>query len=183
MSVQVAKRPFTVDEYYRMAESGILTEHDHVELINGEILAMSPIGSHHAGCVKRLNNILSTHLKENAIVSVQDPIYIDQYSEPEPDIAVLKPRSDFYTQHHPVPQDVLLIIEVSDITLKYDREVKLPLYAKAGIPEVWIVNLVEDRIEIYTQPAQDLYKQQRIYKKEDTLTLLDQTFSAGDILG
>src|ERR671938_544657 len=141
MSVQVAKRCFSVDEYYRMGEAGILTEDDRVELIEGEIIEMSPIGSRHAACVNRLNTLLGRHLRQTAIVSVQNPIRLDAYSEPEPDVALLRPRADYYESGHPTPADALLIVEVADTSADYDRIIKLPLYAKAGIPEAWLVDL------------------------------------------
>lgn len=162
MTVAVSKRTFNVREYYRMAEAGILTEDDRVELIKGEIIAMSPIGSKHAGCVNRLNTLLSNHLKKNAVVSVQNPIHLDDYSEPQPDLAILKPRNDFYAQSHPQPADVLVVIEVADTTLTYDREVKLPLYAKVEIPEVWIVNLEENIVEVYTEPANEKFQHMQL---------------------
>lgn len=182
MSVALVRHQFTVEDYYQIVELGLLKENDQVELINGEIIHMSPIGSYHSGCVKRLNKILNALLNQKAIISVQDPVRIDRFSEPEPDIAVLKLRDDFYTSSHPTPQDVLLIIEISDTTLQYDREIKLPLYAKAGIPEVWIVNIKEERIEVHTQPAKDIYKLQRIVQQEDELSILDHTIAAADIL-
>src|SRR5437870_5978990 len=137
MAVEIAKRCFNVAEYYRMAEAGILTEEDHVELIDGEIVAMSPVGSRHAACVKRLNRILGRRVGDLVVVGVQDPIGLDDYSEPEPDISLLRPRADFYSEAHPIPSDVLMIIEVADSSDLYDREVKVPLYARAGIPETW----------------------------------------------
>jgi len=152
MTVAISKRIFSVAEYHQMVDAGILTENDKIELINGEFITMSPIGSKHASCVKRLNTLLSNQLQDDAIISVQDPIQADEYSEPEPDLAVLKPRADFYADGHPQPSDVLIVIEVSDSTLGFDKEVKLPLYAKAGIPEAWVINLPENTVEIYTTP-------------------------------
>jgi Uma2 family endonuclease len=169
MTVEVSKRTFNVAEYNQMVKAGILTENDQVELINGEIIAMSPVGSRHASCVKRLNILLGKQLKENFILSVQDPIQLDDYSEPEPDLAVLKPRPDFYAEAHPRPDDVLMIIEVSDTTLDYDQEIKIPLYAKAGIPEVWIINLQENTVEIYTTPQTGLYRKVEFFKSDDRL--------------
>src|SRR5438132_2658257 len=105
MAVEIAKRCFNVTEYYRMAEAGILTDDDHVELIDGEIVAMSPVGSRHAACVRRLNRLLERHISHSALVSVQNPIALDDYSEPEPDVALLRPRADFYADAHPAPGD------------------------------------------------------------------------------
>ncbi len=158
-------RAFTVDEYYRMADSGILTEDDRVELIKGEIVQMTPIGSRHGACVDQLNQILSFHLDRRAIVRVQGPVRLDEYSEPEPDIALLTPRDDFYAESHPCPEDVLLIVEVADASVRYDREVKIPLYAKAGIPEVWLVNLQDKCVEIYMSPSGSDYEDVRRFKE------------------
>ena len=169
MSVQVEKWFFTVDEYHRMSEAGILSETDRVELIDGEIIKMSPIGKRHAACVKRLNSALNRKVSDYAIVSVQDPVRLDDYSEPEPDIALLKPRDDFYAQALLTAEDVLLIIEVADPSVEYDRDVKLPLYAKAGIPETWLANIREDRIETYSEPANGVYQKVRLVNREGSI--------------
>jgi Uma2 family endonuclease len=158
MSVQIEKRTFTVAEYERMGEAGILSENDRVELIEGEIIEMSPIGKRHAACVGRLNRALTLLLQHVALVWTQNPIWLSDDSEPQPDIVVLKLRDDFYENSLPTPDDVLLLIEVSDTTLEYDRQIKLPLYARAGVPEVWIVNLVEEVVETYSQPSGDSYR-------------------------
>ena len=122
MTMQPQKRPFTVGEYYRMAEAAILTEEDRVELIAGQIVAMSPIGSRHAACVKRLNLLLGKMVGDSMLIGVQDPIALDAYSEPEPDLVLLRPRADFYADAHPVAADVLLAVEVADTSAEYDRE-------------------------------------------------------------
>lgn len=158
MSVQIAKHWFTVAEYERMGAAGILPADDRVELIAGDIIEMSPIGKRHAACVGRLTQALGLSLQRKAIIWVQNPIQIDDHSEPQPDIAILKPRADFYEQSLPTPADVLLVIEVSDTTLEYDRQIKLPLYAHAGIPEVWLVNLPAEQLDTYAQPAGDTYQ-------------------------
>ncbi|HEY0547484.1 MAG TPA: Uma2 family endonuclease [Pyrinomonadaceae bacterium] len=186
MSYQIAKRRFSVDEYYRMAEAGILTEDDRVELIEGEIIEMSPIGSRHAGCVNRLTAMLTRQLGDAAVVAVQNPVRIDDYSEPEPDLAVLKPRDDFYTKGHPKPDDVLLVVEVADSSVEFDRNKKLPLYAGANIPEVWLVNLPQDMIEIYTQPVDGTYREIRLVKRGEAVvskTISNLTLEADAVLG
>ena len=152
MGTQVSTKKFTVYDFHRMGEAGILSEDDRVELLEGEIIEMTPIGSRHAACVSRLNRILTSQLGPTAIVSVQNPIRLNDRSEPQPDIALLKPRPDFYAEAHPKPDDILLVIEVADTSVELDRETKLPLYAKAGIPEVWIVALTQRSVEIYRQP-------------------------------
>jgi Uma2 family endonuclease len=170
MSVQIEKWVFTVDEYHRMSEAGILSEDDRVELVEGEIIKMSPIGKYHAACVKRLNSVLNRRAGEYVIISVQDPIRLDDYSEPEPDIALLKVRNDFYAQELPSAEDVLLIIEVADTSVEYDKTVKLPLYGKGGIPEAWLANIREDRVEVYTQLVSGIYQKVRIARRGESLS-------------
>ena len=136
-----------------MAEAGILTEKDRVELLNGEIIALPPIGSWHAGHVNRFNRILLPALLQRAVVSIQGPVRLSDESEPEPDVMLLKPREDDYTGGHPGPEDVLLLIEVADTSVEYDRGTKLSAYARAGIREVWILIRAERRIYVYTGPS------------------------------
>ncbi len=155
MSVQVAK--FTVGQYDRMIEAGVFPPGYRAELIEGEIIEMSPIGPRHAACVGRLTRLFSRLLDE-PIVWVQNPVRLDDSSEPEPDICVLKPRADFYGESLPTPADVLLLVEVSDSTLEFDRRRKLPLYARSLVPEVWIVNLTDERIETFAEPAGGDYR-------------------------
>ena len=186
MTTQPQKRPFTVGEYYRMAETDILTEEDRVELIAGQIVAMSPIGSHHAACVKRLNVLMGKMVGDSMLIGVQDPITLDAYSSPEPDLVLLRPRADFYAEAHPSAVDVLLAVEVSDTSADYDREVKLPLYAQAGLPEVWLIDLQKSRIEVYARPQGDAY-QQRVEVTADatftSLTIPQLALAAADVLG
>lgn len=170
MSFQVARRYFTVAEYRRMAEAGIIAEDDRVELIEGEILRMSPIGSLHASCVKRLNSLLGDLVRGAAIVSVQDPIQLNDFSEPEPDIALLRPRADFYAQAHPMAADVLLLIEIADTSIEYDRSVKLPMYARAEIMETLIANLPADTVEAYAEPINGSYQRTRLYKRGESFS-------------
>jgi Uma2 family endonuclease len=162
MSIQLARRPFTTAEYHRLIGAGILTEDDRVELLDGEIIKMAPIGPGHAGCVNRLAELLREKIQKLAIVSVQNPIELSKYSEPQPDIALLRRRADFYAKSHPSPEDVLLAIEVADTTLEGDREVKIPSYARAGICESWLVDLPNGRIEVHSQPAGGIYQEIRI---------------------
>jgi Uma2 family endonuclease len=186
MSVQYQKHHFNVDEYYRMAEVGLLSADDRVELIEGEIVEMSPIGSTHGGTVKRSSAFLNRKLGNNVIVSVQDPIHLNDFSEPQPDLALLKPRKDFYSKSHPRPEDVLVVIEVADTSLDYDRNVKLPLYARAGIPEAWLMVLSKDVIEVHSQPRNGKYQKVQRVKRGKTLTSLTiPTFSCKveDLLG
>jgi Uma2 family endonuclease len=185
MATLVTKRRFTVWEYHRLAEVGILREDDRVELLEGEIFEMSPISSRHASCVTRLNHLLQDQAKGRAIVSVQNPIRLSDYSEPQPDVALLVPRTDFYRDALPTPRDVLLVIEVCETSGEFDRHVKLPLYAKAGIPEVWIVDLSREQIEVYRDPKPEGYQQSRIVGRGQTLTaqLLALELPVAEILG
>jgi Uma2 family endonuclease len=186
MSVQLQKRYFSVDEYYRMAEVGLLSPDDRVELIEGEIVEMSPIGKTHGGTVKRSNNFLNRELGDTLIVSVQDPIRLNDFSEPQPDLALLKPRKDFYRNSHPTPEDVLVVIEVADTSVNYDRNVKLPLYARAGIPEAWLMVLPKDVIEVHSQPRNGKYQKiQRLKRSKTLVSPTIPTFSCKveDLLG
>lgn len=142
----------TVDEFHKMGEAGIFMEDDRVELIDGEMVDMAPIGSRHASVVKRLTNLLATLAQGRAIVSAQDPLRLALHSEPEPDLMLLKPRADFYSEAHPGAEDVFLLIEVCDTTVRYDREVKLPLYARHGVAEVWLIDLEARTVEICRMP-------------------------------
>jgi len=162
-------RRFTVDEYYRMAEVGILDPRERVELIEGEIVRMAAVGSRHAGCVKRLNRLFSRGVGDQALVQIQDPVRLSDLSEPEPDVALLRPREDDYTASHPGPDDVLLLIEVADTTVAYDREVKGPLYAAAGIPEYWLFDLPGERVEVHREPGEDGYARLRVHGRGATL--------------
>jgi Uma2 family endonuclease len=186
MSVQIARHTFTVAEYRRMGEAGILTEDDRVELIEGEIAKMSPIGERHAACVGWLTRTLTLLLQHVALVWSQNPIELDDYSEPQPDVVVLKPRDDFYRNGHPKPEDVLLVIEVSDSTLAYDRQIKVPLYARAGVPEVWIVNLSDERVETFAEPSGGAYSVAASYSRDEDVqsyALCDLNLGVSEILG
>ena len=148
----ITRRRFTVDEYHRMAEAGILGEDDRVELIEGEIVEMSPIGWRHQACVDRLTHRLVPALQNRAILRPQGPIRLSSDSEPQPDLVVLRPRVDFYAEGGPGPEDVLWLIEISDTSLRYDRDVKVPLYGRYGIPEVWVVDLEGEQVFVYRDP-------------------------------
>ncbi len=143
----------TVAEYHRMAEVGIFSPSARVELIEGEVIDMPPIGSPHAGTVKFVGKRFADAVGDRALVSIQDPIFLDVHSEPEPDIALLRPRPDFYRSAHPTPADVFLIVEVADTSLAYDTQIKLPLYARYGIPEVWLADLSNRRFLVHRTPT------------------------------
>ena len=150
---------WAVEEYHKMAEVGLLTEDAGVELIEGDIVEMAPIGSGHGGKVNRFIHLFSRLLGDSAIVAAQNPVVLDKWSEPQPDIAVLRWRDDFYESAHPGPEDILLVVEVADTTARYDRKIKVPLYARHGIAEVWLLDLQEQVLEIYRNPEQGKYQQ------------------------
>jgi Uma2 family endonuclease len=153
----ITPHKFTVDDYHRMADAGILSPGDRVELIDGEILEMTPIGVRHARQVTRIAARLTTDLRGRGVVSVQNPVRLSELSEPQPDITVLRPGPDLFREAHPGPSDTLLVIEIGDASADLDRRVKLPLYARSGVAEVWLVDLRVDRVEIYRQPVEDRY--------------------------
>jgi Uma2 family endonuclease len=169
MSIQLVTRRFTVKEYHQMNQAGILSEDDRVELINGEILEMSPIGTRHATCVRRLINLLVQILGQAAIIDAQNPIILNNFSEPQPDITLLKSRADFYASGHPQPEDILLLIEVADSTIEYDREIKIPLYANHEIAEVWLVDIDQQIITVYCQPSAEGYRKIDKFERGQTL--------------
>lgn len=178
-------RRFTVDEYYRMGEAGVFKPEDRVELIRGAIVQMNPIGNRHARSVNRLNEILVLAFVKKAIVGVGNPIRIDEKSEPQPDFAILS-LSSSATETHPVPNDVLVAIEVSDSSLKYDRGVKASLYAEAGIPEYWIVDLEAETIEVRRKPNKNGYEELFTLRRGEQLRCLafpDLPLDVAAILG
>jgi len=186
MSVQLLRRKFTVDQYHKMVDSGILKEDDRVELIRGEIIEMSPIGTKHAACVNRLVNLLVQLLGKRAIVAAQNPVVLNNNSEPQPDVALLKPRNDFYATAHPQPQDIFLLIEVADSTILYDREEKIPLYAEANIIEVWLVDINEEIVEVYQQPTAAGYHHLQKLASGQTLSIpsfSDVSITVDEIFG
>lgn len=168
MPAIIAQKRFTVSDYHKMAEIGVLPERG-VELINGEIIEMSPVGGKHIAAVNRLNKKLNTLLGDRAIVSVQNPIIASDTSEPEPDVAVLKFRADFYGEETPTAADALLVIEVSGSTLGYDRGDKLAIYAQSGIPECWIVNLEAREVEAFWTPQGNDYQHSEVLRAGDML--------------
>ena len=160
MAVTLLRRRFTADEYHRMGQAGILGEDDRLELLEGEIVEMAPIGSRHQATVNRLTELFSRGVTERATVSVQGPARLGEGSEPQPDVTLLRRRADFYASAHPGPGDVLLLVEVSDTSIEYDREVKLPLYARYGIAEVWLVGLEAGIVEVYRGPTARGYEEE-----------------------
>ena len=161
MEAHVLKRLFNVDEFHQMAQAGVFGEDDRLELLEGEIVRMTPIGSRHAACVARLSEMFWSRCRATAIVNVQNPLVLSPGTELYPDIALLARRSDFYSDALPSPRDVLLVVEVADTTGDHDRGIKAPLYARAGVPEVWVVDLRERRIDVYRGLSAGEYREQK----------------------
>lgn len=181
----LTKRKFDIDQYHLMSEAGIINPDERVELIDGDIVQMSPTGDKHLAVVSRINALLTAQLLGKYIVHVQSPVKLSRYSEPEPDLMVVPHRDDYYASTGIHPSDVLLLIEVSDTTLRKDTEIKLPLYAQAGIPEVWIVDLNQEHVTQYTDLESGKYQQKRIIKREDQFSpsQLKLTIKGTDLLG
>ena len=182
----VARHRWTVDEYYRLGEYGILGPESRTELIDGDVVDMPPIGPGHSGHVIRYTRIFGRRLGDAALLSDQNPLRLGSGSEPQPDFVLLKPRADDYTRSHPTPADVLLVIEVSESTLAFDREAKGLMYAQAGILDFWITNLVDRQIEVHRDPTPGGYKSIQVLKPGDVirpLAFLDLDVAVSDILG
>lgn len=177
---------FTVADYHQMAEANILGEDDRVELIEGVIVDMSPIGRKHAVCVARFTAIFGNRLYGQALVWVQNPVWLGEHSEPQPDVTLLRWRDDYYADRDPTPEDVLLIIEVADSSLAYDRDVKVPLYARAGIPEHWLVDLIRRSVTVYRDPGPEGYRSVTTYQgsfRISPIAFPDVVLTDAEILG
>ena len=186
MQTAATRRRLTTDEYQRMGEAGILHEDERVELIEGELVALTPIGSEHMGAVIRVSKWFERAIGDRVLVSVQNPVRLSVHSEPLPDVVLLRLRDDFYTGALPGAADVLLLVEVADTSLRYDRNVKLPLYAQAGIVEVWIVDARRRRVTAYRDPSPEGYRQTLTLTRRATLAPLafpDLTLRWEDIFG
>ena len=170
MATEISKRLFTVHDYHRMVDAGILSEDDRVELIHGEVLAMSPIGPPHDGAVLRASNSLFPIVGNQAIVGVQGAVGLDQYNEPQPDVYLLRPREDFYTKQHAGPADIFLIIEIADSSLEYDRTIKASLYAETGVPEYWVADIKNDCVWAHSGLHQKTYRMIRQFYRGDFIT-------------
>lgn len=184
--LEVKRRRFTVADLLRLAEIGFLADDERIELIEGEIVEMSPISEGHASTVMRLVWLFSRVFGQRALLNVQNPIQLDEVTLPQPNVALLRPRDDFYSQRHPGPADILLLIEISDTTLAYDRRVKTALYNAAGVIEYWIINLPDHVIEVYREPRPDGYRTMTRYAPGETLSPLafaDVALNVDEILG
>jgi Uma2 family endonuclease len=170
MPVEVQKHLFTVREFHQMAQGGVFAEDDRVELLAGEIFEMTPIGSRHAGWVNYLSHTLAAQLGSSVVISVQNPFVLDDFSEPQPDLLILRPRADFYSGSHPTPEDVRVVIEVADTSEDFDRRAKLPRYARAGIPEAWLIALNADVVDVYDDPSPDGYREHRRFERGEPVT-------------
>ena len=181
----VTFKRFCVDDFHKMMEIGVLIEESGWEIIDGKIIDKIKISSKNAGTVTKINKVLANLVGHQVLISIRSPIHIDDYNEPEPDIALLKPREDFYAESHPLPPDVLLLIEVSDSTLGFDREIKRTLYAEAGILEFWLVNLTENTIECYSSPKNGSYRLVKIVGAGEiaaSVTIENLTLEVDEIL-
>lgn len=186
MAVEPKRRRFTRDEYHRLAETGILGPDARVELIDGDIVEMSPNGRRHNSRVDWCNRAFARGVGDGAIVRVQGSIVLDDNGEPEPDLVLLRPRDDFYAHADATPADVLLIVEVADTSEGYDRRTKAPLYARHGIPELWIVDLNRARVTRYADPTPDGYATTRVFRRGESLSPLafpTLTINVDDLLG
>ena len=185
MALDLKRRRFTVAEYYQMALAGILGEDDRVELIDGEIVEMTPIGARHAECVDRLTEFFFRAFGGAARLRVQNPVRLGEHSEPKPDVALVHRRAGLYGSGHPTPEDILLLVEVADSSADPDRRVKVPLYARSGIQEVWLVDLEQETITIYRDPAPDGYRSARVARRGDELAPIsfpDLVLKAADLI-
>ncbi|HEX8246191.1 MAG TPA: Uma2 family endonuclease [Longimicrobium sp.] len=176
---------FTVDEFHRMGEAGILSEDDRVELINGEIVEMTPIGSRHASCVRRLDRWLQRLVGDEALVSAQQPLTLSNDGELIPDVALLRPRSDDYSDSHPMGSDALLVIEVADSSVLFDRNAKSRLYAEGGVPEYWVADLTRNSVAVFRDPENGQYTEERDHRRGESWVspaLRGRTISVDDVL-
>lgn len=186
MQTEIIKKRFTVDEYHRMGEAGIFGPEERVELIDGEILEMSPIGQRHAARVARANALFVRVFGDRAVINPQNPVQLSDWTEPQPDIVVLKPRADFYERQRPMPGDVLFVLEVSDTTLRFDLKIKVPHFAAASIPEVWIQDVNEDLLYVFREPQGGNYSVSMQLSRGNGLSSLafpEVQFSTDDLFG
>jgi len=185
-ATSVLKRLFTVKEYYLMYESGVFANGERVELIRGEIIKMAAIGRRHAACVDRCNDVFAYKLGKKVLIRIQNPLALDNTSEPEPDVLLLKRKVDYYESGHPRPADVFLLIEVADSTIDSDRELKIPIYAEDGITEVWLIDINSACIEAYRNPTAEGYQDIQKFYRGQNLSILafpDLSITVDEILG
>ena len=184
--VEIHRHRFTVTDFARMGEAGMFAAGDRVELIDGEIREMTPIGPSHAGIVDRLAELLISRLAGKANVRIQNPIRLGRYTEPQPDLVVARRRTDYYTDRHPEADDVLLVIEVADSSLLYDQVEKAPRYAAAGIPEAWLVDVSGETVTVHTGPGSDGYTEERLLRRGEevaSVTVTELRLPVDEIFG
>ena len=187
MAVELQRHRFTLEQYERMIETGVLTDRDRVELIEGEIIEMPPIGDPHAGTCNRIAHVLFARLGTRAVIAVANPVALPiVVSMPQPDHAVLKPRATFYADRRPQPDDTLFVVEVMDSSTRDDRRIKAPLYARAGVPELWLVDIPRSLVEVLREPRAGTYESARTLRRGDAVSPLafpDVVFTFADLLG
>jgi Uma2 family endonuclease len=186
MSMQLARRRFTVREYHAMGDAGIIGRDERVELIDGQIIRKNPINPLHASGTARLVHLFMPIFRDEAIVWIQNPAVLDDHSEPEPDVMLLRRKPDFYRSGHPRPEDILLVVEVADTSLAYDRQVKAPLYARFGIADHWRIEIRRSRVVVHRDPAPDGYRSIRIATRGESVSPLafpDRPLKVDDLLG
>jgi len=171
VAIQLRPRRFTAGEYHQMIEAGVFGEDERLELIDGEIVQMSPIGDRHAACVRRLIALLSRLFADQAIVDAQDPMVVDIAYAPQPDLALLRPRADYYATQTPTPADCLLVIEVADTSAEFDREIKAPRYARGGVGELWLIDLERAVVVAHRDPAGDAYQHVQVLHRGETIAI------------
>jgi Uma2 family endonuclease len=185
MALPVAQRRFTWEEVLRMAQAGILHEDDRLELVRGHLVEMPPIGERHAHLVARIDHVLRRGLGDRAVFQVQNPLWLTRYTVVQPDIMVLRPRADLYP-HYPRPADAFLVVEVADATLAYDRGLKARLYARHGVPELWVADVPGDRVEVHRARGATRYRAVQAFVRGQRVAPLafpDTSFDVADLLG
>ena len=186
MPLVLTKRRFSTDDYHRMVGAGILSEDDRVELIDGEVLAMSPIGPRHCASVDRTTRAMVMAVGDRAIVRVQGSVQLDRFYEPQPDVVLLRPRDDFYVTRHPGGRDTFLVVEIADSSLDYDRDIKAPMYAALGVPEYWLADVIGKVLTAYTSPSRGEYRRRREHRPGESIApqlLSDIVIPVGVLLG
>ena len=186
MSIETSRRQFSSTDFRKMAEHGIINEDERVELIDGEVCTMSPIGPRHMAIVRRLNEFFIQSLAGRATIGVQDSIELNDFTQPQPDITVLRKRADYYSSQLARPEDILLVVEVADSSLHFDHHEKVPRYAAAGIREVWLVDVESETVSQFTEPRGDAYQSMKSFVRGqtiDAMTSIGLSLSVVDILG
>ena len=172
MNPAIAARQISVQDYHQMAESGILRPDERVELLAGQIIKMAAKGTAHRAAISRIEHLLREYLGDSVLICLQDPIRLDDYSEPEPDVAVVRPDPLYYEDHHPTPAEIFLLIEVADTSLKFDCEVKAPAYSRSGITEYWVLDVNDRKLHVYRSPSANGYQSETILAEALTIAPL-----------